>query len=183
MTTLKHISTQFKNRGPVTYRSGTYLSVAIATSLLVVGCVSVSLGGTKTKKASDVTFVQPKAPFKDITLPSADHAWQDKQNGNTISYNSTCNESSDPSIEAAKDDLLSSLEDPKINDHKEGIFDGRESQTTSATGTVDGVRTQVEILVYKKNNCIFSLSYVGVEQNFSQNIAQYREFLQSFKAP
>ena len=160
-----------------------FFAVTIATTFLIVGCVSVSLSTTKPKKATDVGFVQPSVPFKEISLPNADRAWQNKQNGNTISFNSTCNESADPSIEAAKDDLLSSLDDTKILDHKDGIFDGRESETTSAIGTVDGVRTQVEILVFKKNNCIFSLSYVGVEKNFSQNVAQYSEFLQSFKAP
>jgi hypothetical protein len=147
------------------------------------GCVSVKIGGVKTKKAEGVVFLQPRSPFAEVTLPASDHAWTNKQNGNTISYSSSCDDASEPTLDSAKNDLLSNLSELKIISEQSGMFNSRESESASARGTVDGVKTQVEILVFSKDNCLYSLSYVGVDSSFSQNLAQYREFLQSFKAP
>ncbi len=161
-----------------------YLSqLLLLSTALIVGCVSIKIGGVKAKKAEGVVFVQPSAPFEELTLPASDHAWTNKKNGNTISYSSSCDDTAEPTLDGAKSDLLSNLTDLKIISEQNGMFNGRESASATASGTVDGVKTQVEILVFSKNNCLYSLSYVGVESSFSQNLAQYREFLQSFKAP
>ncbi|MES2854684.1 MAG: hypothetical protein V4692_02420, partial [Bdellovibrionota bacterium] len=80
------------------------LSLAVAS-----GCVSVKLDTKTATKARDVKFQEPAAPFQELTNPAADKAWQNKDNGNTISYLSTCNEQSDPALEMVAREMTGDL--------------------------------------------------------------------------
>ncbi len=149
----------------------------------LTSCVTVNLGGSKTKTAQGVSYNQPNKPFEEIKLKDADRAWQNKDNGNTVSFLSTCNDPADPSLQAARGDFLASLTGVRIVSESESEFNGREALTTVAEGRVDGVLTRLELMLFKKNNCLYTLSYVALAKAFNDNHAAYSEFSQSFKAP
>ncbi len=145
-------------------------------------CISVSLS-PKITKSEHVSFKAPGLPFESISSPEADQAWQDRKAGNLISFLTACKDPSDPSLESIEKDLLSSVDSIKIIKSENEFFDGRESRKTLAQGTVDGIPTKMQILVFKKNNCSYSLSYVAVEKSFDQDLPTFNKFLESFKAP
>ncbi len=156
---------------------------SILPAFTLASCVTVNLGGGKTTTAQGVSYNQPQKPFEEIKLKDADHAWQNKDNGSTISYLSTCNDPADPGLLAARGDFLASLNSLKIVSENDSEFNGREALTTVAEGKVDGVNTRVELLLFKKNNCLYTLSFVALAKTFNDNHANYGEFVQSFKAP
>ncbi len=161
------------------------MSALLFTLLFLTGltsCISVSIT-PKIGKSEHVSFKAPPKPFEHITSPGADEAWQDKSHGNLISFLTACKDPADPSLETIEKDLLSSFEDVKILNTDSSFFDGRESRKTQAQGKVDGISTKLELLVFKKNNCSYSLSYVAVEKNFDQDLPIFHQFLESFKAP
>ncbi len=149
---------------------------------LLSSCLSVSLT-PKMSKSEDVRFVPPGGSFEQIKSPGADEAWQDKKLGNSISYLSSCNDPTDPSLESIEKDMLSSLDSSKIAATSQAFFDGRESRKTQAEGNVDGIPTKIEILTFKKNSCLYSVSYVSITKNFDQDLAIFNKFLEGFKAP
>jgi hypothetical protein len=55
--------------------------------------------------------------------------------------------------------------------------------TTVAEGRVDGVLTRLELMLFKKNNCLYTLSYVALTKSFNDNREAYSKFSESFKAP
>ena len=157
--------------------------ISLCTSLTICsGCVSVSLS-PKISKANNVEFKAPSQPFESIYPPGADKAWQDKNLGNSISFMSTCNDPSDPSIEIVEKDMLNNLQAVKIKETKNDFFNGRESRRSQAEGDVDGIPTKVEVLTFKKNSCTYSLMYVAIAKHFEQDLSAFQNFLASFKAP
>src|SRR3712207_6845485 len=96
---------------------GIFISVALLG--MTGSCVSVNIGPSKPTPSVGVEYVQPTKPFEELPLKDADRAWQNKGNGNTISYLSICNDPSDPSLETARTDLLNSLSQLKVVGEKE----------------------------------------------------------------
>lgn len=158
-------------------------TLALAPAFALSSCVTVNLGGGKTTTAQGVSYNQPQKPFEEIKLQDADHAWQNKTSGNTISYLSTCNDPADPGLKAARGDFLASLNGLKIISESESEFNGREALATVAEGSVDGVKTRLDLLLFKKNNCLYTLSYVALAKSYEADREAYNDFAQSFKAP
>ena len=147
-----------------------------------VACVSVNLT-PKMSKSDDVKFDAPGSGFEKIKSQGADAAWQDKKLGNSISFLSSCNDPADPPLEIIEKDMLASFDTVKVLNTSLAFFDGRESRKSQAQGSIDGIQTTVEILTFKKNNCIYSISYVAVSKNFNVDLSVFHTFLESFKAP
>ena len=164
-------------------------SIIAATCLVALAvfaapaCVSVNIGGKKISKAARVDLREPSAPFMKWQSKNADGAWVNKKTGNTISYLSTCNDPSDPSVESAMRELLSSLDDAKTVTSGIETYNGREALHTDASGLVDGVKTRVEVVVFKRNDCVYTLSYVAVMKAFEGDQPRFKEFLDGFRAP
>ncbi|MGZ3798128.1 MAG: hypothetical protein ACXVB1_17280, partial [Pseudobdellovibrionaceae bacterium] len=103
--------------------------------------------------------------------------------GNTISFLSDCNGNVDPTLEQLENESLAVLDKLKILETKNFNFNGREGLRTQAQGEVDGVPVQTELIVFKKNNCNYTLSYGGVLKSFSLEKKYFDIFIESFKAP
>lgn len=162
-----------------------FLRVSFWAAILLplCACVSVNVGGgKKTKRAEDVKFEPPPAPFKELSARDADSAWQNKRNGNTISYLSTCNDPADPPLESLQSEMLSALEDLRVLRSETRTYNAREALATEAEGMVDGIPTRIETMIFKKNDCIFTLSFVGLSKTFVEDQNRFHEFLNHFEA-
>jgi hypothetical protein len=151
-------------------------------ALFFCNCVSVNLPNGKTKRAEDVIFDPPKEPFKEISSTNADKTWISDKTGNTISYLSECG-GADPTLPQMESDLLSAMNKLNIQQSEDTEFNSREARRTVATGEVDGVAVQLQIMVFKKNGCNYTLSYGGVHKKFGSEQKIFDAFLKSFKAP
>lgn len=147
------------------------------------GCVSVELPNSKTTSAKDVQWSAPGGPFKEIKATNADKTWLSSRTGNTISFLSECGNAADPSLQTLESESLSAL--GKINTVSSKIFDynGRAARNSVSTGEVDGVPVQLELLVFKKNGCNYTLSYGGVMKQYEAEHGIFEAFKQNFKAP
>ena len=152
-------------------------------SLLLSSCVSVNLPGGKVTSAKDVQFAEPGTPFKSIKAANADRTWLSKKTGNTISYLSECGGTADPSLQSVETESLSALNKMQILSTDATTYNGREARQTLANGQLDGVPVQILLLIFKKNGCTYTLSYGGIEKQFSAELRQFESFKASFKAP
>jgi hypothetical protein len=155
---------------------------ALATVFLF-GCVSVSLGNNKSKKAQDLKMQEPKSPFHSIKTDNADSAWQSDKTGNTIAVLSECNTPTDISLKSLESDSLTALSQIKIVNSEKLTFNNREAIQTVSEGKVDGVPIRLELLVFKKNYCNYTLSYVGRKASFDSERDFFEQFLKYFEAP
>lgn len=162
----------------------TTLIYILLFSALFTGCVSVSLSpGGGTKRASGVELKEPGKPFTKQSLEDVDAAWKNELNGNAISYVSDCKDTTDPSLEYIMTGLLGGIRDVKRETDETVTVQGREGKRVLASGKVDGVPTQMDFLVFKRNQCIYILSYVGVQKAFAADRPAFNKFIEGFRAP
>lgn len=145
--------------------------------------MSVQLPGGKVTSAKDVGFNAPRSPYKEMSGGNSDKAWISEKTGNTISYLSECGGSSEPSLQQLENDSLSAISDLKVQQSDEVTFNGRAARQSVSLGKIDGVPVQIALLVFKKNGCNYTLSYGGVEKQFSSEQQYFENFKQNFKAP
>ena len=162
-----------------------YLSAAIAFTsyLLCAGCVSVDLGAGRAKKATNVIYMEPSGNFHRISNSTVDYAWQNSTNGNTLAFLSECNPKSDIPLKTLEDEYLGALDNAQVRSTKELDYNDRDAIQTVATGHVDGVAVSMEVVIFKKNDCNYTLSFVGREKYFSADEQIFQNFMQGFKAP
>ncbi len=156
--------------------------IIIFVTAITTGCVSVGVEEPSVERASDVHYASPQN-FERFEQNHLDAAWRNNNNGNTISYLSECKGSSDPTHEAIRDGIITGLTDSSVLKQKMIPFNNRQALQSSISGTVDGIKTQFEIIILKKNNCIYVLTYVGLEKQFTKNKANFDKFVLEFKAP
>lgn len=158
--------------------------ILTATFLIGAGCVTVKLGsGEDGKRAVGLSVREPSAPFAKDAQPDVDAAWKNPRNGNMISYLSDCSDPSDPPLDHIVQSTLSGLSQLQYEGNSSPTFQGREARRVLASGKVDGVPTEIELLVFKRNMCTYILSYVGVHNSFAENRADFQKFIDGFKAP
>lgn len=150
---------------------------------LTTACVSVNLGPKPGGHAASVKFSEPPPPFKEMKTDDADKAWQRADNGNTISFTSVCDEPSDPTLETMQASTVSSLQNSKIQKETRGKFNDRESLETLSTGSVDGVSITLRFVVFKRNNCNYTISFVALSKFFETDLPYFDQFLKGFHAP
>ena len=151
--------------------------------LLGLGCISIGPTKADKKVAKGLSFTPPKSPYVEFELESADRAWQNPKTGNTISYMSNCDGSSDQSLEALFDSSVEGIEGMKVADQRKIPFSQRESLDSTILGKVDGVGIQVRLIIFKKNSCTFNLSYIGSISSYMTGYNDFAGFIKEFKVP
>jgi hypothetical protein len=151
--------------------------------LLLGACVSVNIPTSSSVKAEGTTYTEPTAPFKPIKPQQLDKVWLSEKTGNTISYLSECENAMDPSLKQIEGESLSALGKLKIESSINANFNNRESLLTTASGDVDGIPAKIKLVIFKRNNCSYTLTYAGIEKNFSAELSNFDRFVESFKVP
>lgn len=148
-------------------------------------CVSVKLSTAEgsTKRAVGVQYAAPASPFAKNENPDVDASWQNAKNGNVISFLSDCKDPSDPPLDNIVAGVVAGVSDLKFDSRDEVDVQGREGRRVVATGRVDGVPSAIEMLVFKRNYCIYILTYAGVKSTFAANRSEFAKFTQGFRAP
>lgn len=116
-------------------------------------------------------------------MKDVDAAWKNPKNGNLISYLTDCHDESDPALDFIVQGALGGLTDLKYDRKDSPMIQGREARRVVASGRVDGVPSKIDLLAFKRDNCIFILSYVGVQKSFAENHSQFERFIEGFRAP
>lgn len=151
--------------------------------LILGGCVSVELGGGKVTHATGVRFTNPGGGFQKASAENVDQIWRNPKNGNAISYLSECGDNSDPTLQSVEQGVLSGLYPYSYESQKDITYENRAARRVSVKGVVDGVSTLVDLLTFKRNNCLYILSYVGLEQYHRDDLKAFEEFIKGFHAP
>lgn len=157
--------------------------LALGLLFILSNCVSVNITPDQAQKAEKISYEAPATPFKQFKTESADKAWQSEKTGNTMAFLTECNQNVDTSLKSLQFETLNALSDLQINQNNNVTFEDREGLIAQATGKVDGVPVELSVLVFKKNGCNFTLSYMGRRQHFQSESRYFEKFKESFKVP
>jgi hypothetical protein len=151
--------------------------------LAASACVSVQLGPKGPVNAKNVRFTPPKTPFEKFEIQDVDQAWKNRDNGNSISYRTSCDDPVESTIQTIQQSIASGFDSYTVESSQNTQFNGREALQSVLQGKLDGVSTKLELLIFKKNNCTYTLTYVALPKNFSKDQGTFHEFLKGFTAP
>lgn len=162
--------------------SRTLILLILTGSLNLLACVSVSIGNNEVERADGVKYTAPEQ-FKEEDLPHVDKAWKNTSNGNSISFLSDCKATSDPSLENLRSGVISGLNEVEILNEDFGRYNGRAALRSEVSGYVDGIKSKFDLMIFKKNGCIYILTYVALADTFDEDHKAFKNFLEGFKAP
>ena len=143
--------------------------LALLATLVLVNCVSVKLSERKVIKSSSTLYVIPSKPFYEVKNQHLDKAWQNKNTGGTISYLSDCNNPVDTSLDNILRGIISEIEHANVIESSQVTYNDRDALHAYVSGKVDGVNSQVELIIFKKNNCTYILTYAAAAKVFGEN--------------
>lgn len=156
-----------------------FLFAAFAMS----ACVSVSISQPPPSKAKKVSFTEPQTPFAAFSTENADKAWQSEKTGATIAYLSECQGNMDTQLKTVESESLTAITRPVVLSSKTGLFNERESIETLAEGSIDGIHVKISLVVFKKNGCNFTITYMGRKTRFDSELNLFSRFKESFVVP
>jgi hypothetical protein len=156
------------------------------TALIIVllfafaSCINIPVGPEKMVPYKNVTFKPPVPDFsKSLGTPS-DHSWINDRSGSMISYKSECSKQSldaDDTLKNIANEFYSSTT-TEVQTFK---FNSRKAYRQKLTTEVEGVKTNFDIVVFKKYGCLFLITHSGLASNFSSTQKSFQEFLVAFE--
>jgi hypothetical protein len=160
-----------------------FLTLSVLALVLGSGCVSVNLAKNEVVKAENLSFKSPGGKFNEFESDLVDKGWRHSGNGNAISFVSDCENQFDPPLKNIESGVVGALDKKESVYSKNETFNDRAALHSLYKGKVDGIPTKVELMTFKKNGCIYVLSYVAVESSYDKNQNDFAKFLTRFKAP
>ncbi len=149
----------------------------------LTGCVSLDFKKVSGLKSQEAKWVNPSPPFQKVETEQLDQKWSNKKNGNIISFLSDCENPTDPSLENIFKGITSEIENTAIIHSGEVDYNARKALHSVVEGQVDGVATRFELMIFKKNNCTYILTYAAAAGSFSENQRDFANFVKGFKVP
>src|SRR5690606_30384240 len=128
-------------------------------------CVELGAGVSWGKRAEGVQYREPSSPFSKMESPVVDAAFQNQPSGKLLSFLSDCKDPSDPPLDNIVQGVVAGLSELKLESRETVSVQDREGRRVLASGKVDGVPSQIDLLVFKRNHCIYILTYVGVKSS------------------
>ena len=147
------------------------------------GCINVAIGNSNVKKADGIRYSEPPKPFAKESREDVDAFWRNSKNGNSIAFLSDCGDASDPDLDTIASGIFNGIKNLEYKSNQNLTYRNREAKRVLAQGQVDGVPTLTDLLVFKKNRCIYVLSYVSVATSHDANTSDFEHFIQGFNPP
>jgi hypothetical protein len=129
-----------------------------------------ALTGCRRVSFEDSIFSKPGVSYSVGELPGHWHRVYLKDNdlafaelgtGRALSINSTCEGHDDPPLPVLTRHLLMGFTEREEQSQRLIVLDGREALRSRYTAKLDGVPVELELVVLKKDGCVFDFSYVA----------------------
>jgi hypothetical protein len=101
--------------------------------------------------------------------------------GGVIEANASCRDDAEATpLESLTRLLLIGYTERNIRSQEKVPLDQREALRTQVDAKLDGVPVTMELLVMKRNGCIFDLSYAAPPERFARGMGDFSRFVDGF---
>lgn len=155
-----------------------------AIVLLIAGIVLAACGAPKAKvtgKVSDFTHGTLPAGWKKTEVKGLVTAYYHEEYGATAGVAPGCEGINDHTLESLASRELVGLEQRQTLEEKRILVDGREAVDWVVKGSVDGVEMRVNLIVFRKDGCVYDLNLVSRPDSFEKARAEFQMFVTGFK--
>lgn len=110
-------------------------------------------------------------------------AWERDPQPGVIQVRAQCEEHGDSSLASFTDHLRIDFGAWNIQQQTSLALVGREALRTRVQAELDGVPVSLELVVVKKNGCLFDLSYVSPPRAFESGLPAFDQVVAGFEFP
>jgi hypothetical protein len=139
------------------------------------------------KRADEETtyrFGDPGAAWRPLRkVDDVQVAWVNDDLAAMIQLHAQCDDQGDSSLSEYTDHLRIDWTDWTIRSEANETFLGRAALRTVVDAQLDGVPMTLELLVAKKDGCLFDLSYVSIPASYEAGRAAFGAVVQGFQFP
>jgi hypothetical protein len=123
---------------------------------------------------------QPET-WRRLEVSNALLAFQDERDSAVISVNARCKrQREDVPLQALTNHLFLQFTERRISSEETIPFDEREARRTIMLAKLDGVERKFEVLVAKKDGCVYDFIYFAHPDDFPRHRAEFEQFVQGF---
>lgn len=158
----------------------------IVLGLVLGGCAH---GGTLTagrfsKPGLSYRVGEPPEPWRRVHIEDNDLAWVQDESDATLQINSRCGKDYDVPLLALTHHLLIGFTAVQVMQQSTLPLAGREALRTHASAKLDGVRRELELVVLKKDGCVYDFSLsASPGDSFHRHQPALQTVLSGFAAP
>jgi hypothetical protein len=155
--------------------------VVLAVGLLLGGCRSVSLREGVVYTPDTRYRIGPiPADWHQVNLKESDFSWVTSPPDYAFWVNSTCKDYQDVPLVALNRQLLIGFTDVQKWEQQTQMLDGREALFSRYTVKMDGVERELQLVVVKKDGCIYDFAYVAPVGRFADRLSQFQGLVRGF---
>jgi len=133
-------------------------------------------------RSGDVAFRvgEPPATWRAIDVEQATMAWRDEAHRASILLDARCRRKDDDvPLQALTQHLVMGTTERNIASQETVPFDGREAMKTRLTAKLDGVPMEYDLVVLKKDDCVYDFVYVA-EPGAADGRPDFERFVRTF---
>ncbi|MCP3136742.1 hypothetical protein [Pyxidicoccus xibeiensis] len=159
------------------------LLLLLLSHLPIAGCRRMSFEDSVLTKP-DVRYRVGQLPehWRRVWLEGNDLAFSEEGTGRALSVNATCEGHDDPPLPVLTRHLLAGFTERQEVSQQVVPLAGREALRSRFLAKLDGVPVQLELVVLKKDNCVFDFSYVAPPALAEARLADFEGLLAGFEA-
>ncbi len=151
-------------------------------------CVSFNVDSLKDQTARGVIFQAPPKPYRKIVKKGMDFAWENSENGHTISFFSNCSSSTQfTSIEQFQKELLEELKTFRILSQNEIRHQNQKARRLHLEQkSFEKKKMNIKLLLFKKEDCFYTLSFLTSSSSQKDTLdhqQEFENFIEEFRAP
>ena len=148
----------------------------------LAGCRRVSFDDSVLTKP-DVRYRVGTLPahWKQVWLEGNDLAFSEPGTGRALSVNATCEGHDDPPLTVLTRHLLTGFTERQEVSQQLIPLSGREALRSRYLAKMDGVPVRLELVVLKKDTCVFDFSYVAPPEEAEARLADFEGLLGGFE--
>jgi hypothetical protein len=122
-------------------------------------------------------------PVRERGFKGVQVAWIEPRSAGVIEIHGQCDEQGDSALHQYTDHLRIDWTDWTVVEQREETLVGRTALRTVVTGKLDGVARSSEILVLKKDGCLFDLRYSTRPDSFERGRGDFDRVVRGFRFP
>ena len=140
--------------------------------------------GNKVGHEATFSFALPPKGWKPAKEKGAQVLWVHESMPALIHLRAQCEMHGDSSLESFTDHLRIDFREWKLLSQEPTTVAGRDAMHSIILASIDGgVETQMELIVVKKNGCLFDLQYIAAPEDFERGRAAYQQVVADFTFP
>ena len=152
--------------------------------LWALGCTHGQLKGAIFEKGN-LSYHVAKLDFEhwnQLKVSGNDLAFMSREGGFLLALNSTCKEHGDAPLEALTQHLLIGFTQREKLESQRIAVDGREGLVSRYVAKMDGVARELDLFVFKKDGCIFDISYIAPQGRGERWRGEFERMVEEFWA-